>query len=348
MLESPVAPLGWPAPDRDTAVTLAVDSPSLSGRRVARVGPTRFSAPDPASRVRGLSAPLPGLGAIDTSFRADIEGLRALAVIAVLLYHADLLGFSGGYVGVDAFFVVSGFLITRQLLASAARELPARALWAEFSTRRIRWLLPLASLVLLVTLYASYHELGFLRGNVVASDARWSSFFAANLRFARTGTDYLGEQAAPSPLQHFWSLAVEEQFYVVWPLLILSAMAFGRRRRCPAVAPRRDGPGDHRIVRMGVHRTGSNGTWAYFSPATRAWELSLGGLVAVLATVRRPTGRIAGSAAVLGLVAVVVAAFLFDDATAFPATPQWRRPSGPQPSSDFRGVRPLACSPTGR
>src|SRR6478752_3721175 len=153
------------------------------------------------------------------AFRPDIEGLRAIAVLLVLLDHAGLAQVSGGYVGVDVFFVLSGFLITG-LLLKEVRETDGISI-QRFYARRARRLLPAATLVLIVTVVLSYEVFGQIRGNRDAEDARWTALFANPFRSIQQGTDYLGAQQDPSPLQHFWSLAVEEQFYLVWPLLIL-------------------------------------------------------------------------------------------------------------------------------
>lgn len=265
--------------------------------------------------------PLPASISHDHGFRADIEGLRAVAVVLVLLYHFDLLGVSGGYVGVDVFFVISGFLITRLLVRDVETGGSLGGLLATFYARRFRRLLPLATVVLLATVWAAHQWLGFLRGNATARDAGWAAAFLANVHFGRIGTDYLGAQSLPSPLQHFWSLAVEEQFYVVWPLVVAAAMRWGRP--------------DRRLGRLRVVfatvvaasfawcvvQTSSNGTWAYFSPLTRAWELALGAFVAVWAVemrrVPRPVLRWVGA---MALVVVIASAIRFDAATRFPGT----------------------------
>ncbi|HKH29131.1 MAG TPA: acyltransferase, partial [Sphingomicrobium sp.] len=140
-------------------------------------------------------------------------------MILVLLDHAGLAQVSGGYIGVDVFFVLSGFLITG-LLLKEAQETGGISI-GRFYARRARRLLPAATLVLIATVVLSYEVFGQLRANRVAEDARWAALFASNFRSIQQGTDYLGAQQEPSPLQHFWSLAVEEQFYFVWPLLIL-------------------------------------------------------------------------------------------------------------------------------
>ena len=146
-------------------------------------------------------------------FRSDIEGLRALAVLLVLLYHSGIDALAGGYVGVDVFFVVSGFLITGLLWTELRQS--ARVSLVSFYARRARRLLPAAVLVLVTTLVASVALLSPLQAREVVSDATAAAFYVANHRFAALETDYLASQLPPSPLQYYWSLAVEEQFYLV-------------------------------------------------------------------------------------------------------------------------------------
>lgn len=167
----------------------------------------------------------------DRAFRPDIEGLRAIAVTLVLLNHAGWALFGGGYIGVDGFFVLSGVLITGLLIREVGKH--GSISLPQFYARRARRLLPAGTLVLVVTVIASHAVLGPPRGNVIADDARWAALFAASARFITQGADYLGAQAPPSFLQHSWSLAVEEQFSVVWPLLImlLAAIAKGQALR---------------------------------------------------------------------------------------------------------------------
>src|SRR4051794_20604704 len=159
------------------------------------------------------------------TYRPDIQGLRALAVLAVVLFHAGVPGISGGYAGVDVFYVVSGYVVT-ELLLREHRGLSAAAL-ATFWSRRARRLLPAATLVLVTTVVAAVVLLPPLEARSAVTDAVWAAGFAANLRFASLQTDYLGDHA-PSPFQHWWSLGVEEQFYLLWPLLVLALV---RRRR---------------------------------------------------------------------------------------------------------------------
>ena len=153
--------------------------------------------------------------AVSDRFRPDIEGMRAVAVGLVLLYHGFHAPFTGGFVGVDVFFVISGFLITNLLLHEKARN--GRISISRFYARRVRRILPAATLVVLATVFVTYYRLGFIAGNQIADDAKWTAVFTANIHFGLLGTDYLGSKLPPSPLQHMWSLGVEEQFYLVWP-----------------------------------------------------------------------------------------------------------------------------------
>ncbi len=253
----------------------------------------------------------------ERKFRPDIEGLRALAVGLVVLSHAGVRAVEGGYIGVDVFFVVSGFLITGLLVRERATT--GTLSMAGFYARRARRILPAASLVLILTVLASYRWLGFVRGNVIAEDGKWAALFGANLRFASEGTQYLNLTAPPSPLQHYWSLAVEEQFYLVWPLLFLAVAT---------VAPRRSLAAKLAAVLVvvvaasfawSIIQTESNAAWAFFSPLTRAWELALGSLLAVGEPwLRRLSPRIGPWLSWSGLAAVAAAAFVFDNSTAFP------------------------------
>jgi peptidoglycan/LPS O-acetylase OafA/YrhL len=159
-------------------------------------------------------------------FRADIEGLRGVAVLAVVVYHAGLGVVGGGFVGVDVFYVLSGFLITGLLWDELQRT--GRLRFGAFYARRARRLLPAAVVVLVVTVAAASVWLSPLQARVVAQDAVAAAFYMANYRFAALRTDYLAD-VSPSPLQHYWSLGVEEQFYLLWPVLVLVVFVVGRR-----------------------------------------------------------------------------------------------------------------------
>ena len=161
----------------------------------------------------------------DRKFRPDVEGLRAIAVLLVVLYHAGVPCLTGGFVGVDVFFVISGFVITGLLLRERAAS--DRTLLHRFYGRRCRRILPAATLVIILTVLSSYLWLGFIAGDDTAHVARTAALFFANFHFISVGTSYLGSQLPPSALQNYWTLSVEEQFYVVYPtLFILTALLF--------------------------------------------------------------------------------------------------------------------------
>ncbi|WP_250028680.1 acyltransferase family protein [Paractinoplanes maris] len=263
----------------------------------------------PAPASGGDTAPRPA-GAPHLGFRPDIEGLRAIAVVLVVLSHAGINRLAGGYVGVDVFFVISGFLITTLLIKELDRT-DTISLRGFYARRAIR-LLPVSTVVLVTTVVAAWFWLPATRFASIASDALFSTFYGINWRLAYEGTDYLNATAAPSPLQHLWSLAVEEQFYLVWPLLLL---AFWSRRRVLVAL-------SVLVVvslAVSVQQTAAAAPWAYFGSHTRAWELGIGALVAVAGGHLRRTPR--GPAALLtwgGLLAVLVAAVTFDKSTPFP------------------------------
>src|SRR4051812_36589643 len=150
--------------------------------------------------------------------RDDIQGLRAVAVLLVVLGHAGVGFLRGGYIGVDVFFVLSGFLITGLLIAGAERR--GHVSLREFYARRAKRILPAAALALVVIDFAAVHWMNFVRAKEAVVDSLWAAVFSANIAFAHRGADYFARGQPPSPVQHFWSLAVEEQFYLVWPLLI--------------------------------------------------------------------------------------------------------------------------------
>ncbi|WP_189333323.1 acyltransferase family protein [Actinoplanes ianthinogenes] len=244
--------------------------------------------------------------------------MRAIAVTLVVLSHAGLSGLAGGYVGVDVFFVISGFLITTLLLGELQRS--GTISLAKFYARRATRLLPASTLVLLVTLAGAWLWLPATRFKSISLDALYATFYGINWRLASEGVQYLNADAAPSPLQHFWSLAVEEQFYLVWPLLLLIfALTFRSRYRKPVLIAL--GLAVLASLYVSVQVTESSAPYAYFGAHTRAWELGIGALVAIGTT--RLAGLPQPLAAVLtwaGLAAVVTSALLYDDATPFPGT----------------------------
>lgn len=256
----------------------------------------------------------------DRPFRPDVEGLRAVAVLLVVLFHSGISTLSGGYIGVDVFFVISGFVITGVLLRE--RSATGRTSILAFYGRRCRRIIPAATLVIIVTVFSSYIFLGVGAGARTATDGRWATVFLANFHFSAIGTNYLSAQQPPSPLQNYWSLSVEEQFYVVYPTLFLLLAAVRTRVSLRA----RLAVGLLLVIgaslAFSVLDTSSNATSAYFSPFTRAWELALGALVAVgtpWLKKKVPAGvAIAGSW--LGLGAILFAALTFTSKTAYPGS----------------------------
>ena len=272
--------------------------------------------------------------------RADIEGLRAVAILAVVAYHCGL-PVPGGYVGVDVFFVISGYLITSLLWKELSGE--GRLSFAGFYARRARRLLPSAVLVIVVTVLVSIVVTGPLMATAVAKDAVACALYVGNYRFAFQATNYLSSQGPVSPLQNYWSLGVEEQFYLLWPALLLVAFTVGRRlgggggggggrgrhrrgRHRRAAASARPGPVLVALAAVAVlsfwscvYWTHANQPWAFFSLPTRAWELALGGFLALAV---REGRRLPTWAAALmgwaGLAAVGWSLFAFNAQTVFP------------------------------
>ncbi|MFM7950971.1 MAG: acyltransferase family protein, partial [Acidimicrobiaceae bacterium] len=158
--------------------------------------------------------------------RRDIQGIRAIAVLLVLAYHARVPGFSGGYIGVDVFFVVSGFLITSLLVREF--DTTNKISLTNFYARRVRRLLPASLVVVIGTLVISKIWLEPLRLNDLTQDARAAALFATNIVFAVRESDYLQSALPPSPLQHYWSLGVEEQFYIFFPIVVMVLLKLGK------------------------------------------------------------------------------------------------------------------------
>ncbi|MES2093820.1 MAG: acyltransferase family protein [Actinomycetota bacterium] len=255
---------------------------------------------------------------VRSGFRTDIQGLRAVAVVLVVLGHAGVPGFVGGFIGVDVFFVISGFLITGHLLT--ALDQTGRIDLPLFYARRARRILPAALAVIVLTIAAAIAFVPPLRLPEILKDAAASALWVPNLRFAIDQTDYLSG-SAPSPFQHYWSLGVEEQFYLFWPVLLLVTFVLSRRSRRMVVGV----IGIVVVVSFAaVLAVGSiSQPVAFFSLPTRAWELAVGGLVAgvVPAGLRLAPGiasRIAVIAGWLGLAAILLGVFAYRADIAYP------------------------------
>ncbi len=254
-----------------------------------------------------------------SGFRPDIEGLRAVSVLLVLVYHAGVARVKGGFVGVDVFFVISGFLITGLLVREL--ESTGRISLLGFYARRAKRLLPATALVLVATAAATWAFLPLTDRATFATDIFSAAFYVVNWRLADRSVDYLAEDVGPSPVQHFWSLAVEEQFYIVWPLLLaLAAWIFGRR----------GGVGRTRLAFAlafvavpsfvwSLRLTSRDSATAFFVTTTRLWELAVGAAVAIgerrWSALSRPVAVGLGWA---GLVAIACSAFLFREGARWP------------------------------
>lgn len=252
------------------------------------------------------------------NFRADIEGLRGIAVLLVLLFHASIPGFDGGFVGVDVFFVISGFLITGMLLREY--ESTGKISLRNFYARRVRRLLPASVLVLAITLVASIIMLPPLSIPSVMVDISAAALYVSNILFAFRTTDYFAAGSAPSPILHFWSLGVEEQFYLFWPAIFL-LVAYGAKklRMRVGIAIAAIGMSSFAFATYLVTRAGP---WAFFSLPTRAWELALGAMLAVFGN---KLSKIPHWLAVLfgwlGLTAVIYSGIFIKATAPFPSWP---------------------------
>lgn len=232
----------------------------------------------------------------------------------VVLYHAGVPLFAGGYVGVDVFFVLSGFLITGLLVNE--HESSGRLRFGSFFARRVRRLLPASTLVFVGTVVLATLRLNPLERGALVDQSRWVALFAGNIWFARDATEYL-RSATESPFQQYWSLAVEEQFYLVWPFLI-SLLLLKRIRSSVSLLV---GIGAVCIVSFAVSVvwTGTSQPWAFFLLPARAWEMAAGGLLAVLLREgRRLPGVAASLVGWLGAALLLVAVVSYGDSTPFP------------------------------
>ncbi|MCR1980959.1 acyltransferase [Cellulosimicrobium cellulans] len=250
--------------------------------------------------------------------RADIQGLRALAVGLVVVYHLWPHALPGGFVGVDVFFVISGYLIIGSLVREVSRTGTVRL--ATFYTRRIRRLLPASTVVIVLSVVATLLVLPASQWRTVLESALTSALQVQNWALAYGPDEYAQATAGVSPFQHFWSLAVEEQFYLVVPLVLLAVglVTSRRRDRTARVVLTVLGAVVVASLAWSVVLSGSDPGAAYFVTTTRAWELAIGGLVAVLLPRVSLRPRAWSALAALGLVAVVVSAFVYSTDMAFP------------------------------
>lgn len=235
----------------------------------------------------------------------QIQGLRALAALLVTIFHARLV--PGGFIGVDIFYVISGYLITGLILREI--ENTGTLNLQSFYQRRIKRLLPTSVFVLFVTAIVGMFVLPAITRDALGRDLFAAATYISNYLFAWWQNDYQNLNATPSPFIHYWSLAVEEQFYVVWPIFILFLSRYGKRAVLYGVAL-----SSALSLLLSIYQTQTSPIWAFYSLPTRAWELGVGALLLFVPENIWKNRFIPW----LGLAGIAIAAFNFDENTAFP------------------------------
>ncbi len=245
--------------------------------------------------------------------------MRAIAILVIVAYHAGLPGFPGGFIGVDIFFVISGFLITRNLIDESSNN--NLIVLPRFWARRVRRLVPGLALMTIVTLIASSLIVAPFDMLQISKEGASAGLYVSNIVFGFKSQNYFASNINKSPFLHTWSLGVEEQFYLVWPFILYAALIWSRRS---GIVIRKLAPPIFVIIlaasfTSNVVLTDRGSSWAFFSLPTRAWEFALGGLLASLAVRKVPSwcGLALGGA---GLAAIAYADLAFNDATPYPGT----------------------------
>lgn len=261
---------------------------------------------------QGLSQKRPG-------FRADIQALRALAVSLVVLNHLWPARLPGGYVGVDVFFVISGFLITSHLTKELLNTGHVRL--RRFYVRRARRLLPAALVVLGASTIAVWLWLPYTQWTSNAQELVASTLYVENWLLAVKAVDYSAMSSAASAVQHYWSLSVEEQFYLGWPLVLVGLFALARHRRMRKRLVITVGLAAMFVISLGfsIYLTNVAPNEAYFNTATRVWEFAAGAILAMASPANARWSRVARTwLSLSGFVLILVAAAQFNQATSFP------------------------------
>ena len=282
---------------------------------MAMFGPVA-SAPESATLPRSSDSPL----VAPRDLRPEIQALRAIAVLGVVTYHLWPHVVHGGFIGVDIFFVISGFLITSHLLREVAKT--GRIKLASFWARRARRLLPASLLVIAASFLATIAFAPASLWDQFDSEFAASALYVQNWLLAFNSVDYLAADNAASPVQHYWSLSVEEQFYVVWPLLILAGIGIAalvsRVSRRTAIAVVLTVVTGASLIYC-VLLTHFDPAPAYFVTTTRAWEFGLGGLLALLLEKPRPGNPVLRAVLSWGALAVIVLTnFYYTSSISFP------------------------------
>ena len=257
-----------------------------------------------------------------STLRPEIQALRAVAVLVVVVYHLWPGSLTGGFVGVDVFFVISGFLITAHLLREADRT--GRVSLPRFWAKRIRRLLPASLTVLAASAVGVFFLVPQMYWTQFFQEIAASAVYAQNWVLAASSIDYLAAENVASPVQHFWSLSVEEQFYLVWPILIgvvvLVAHRLSARGRRTAVFVALALVAAASVA-FSISYTGTNPGEAYFATTTRAWEFAAGGLLAVIGTATlRASASIRTLVAYAGWAGIAYAVVTYSGQTEFPGS----------------------------
>ena len=239
----------------------------------------------------------------------QIQGLRALAALLVTLFHAKWV--SGGFIGVDIFYVISGFLITGLLIREIERT--GTINFKEFYARRFKRLLPTSFFVLAITAVFSWLLIPATMRSSLGRDIIAAGLYVSNYLFAWWQADYQNLDATPSPVIHYWSLAVEEQFYLLWPLLILLFFMVATKLKKRIALTVLVATVTALSFVFSIYQTETSPIWAFYSLPTRAWELGLGALLVLLPPIK--TKKLVG---LLGFIFVIASAFIFNETTAFP------------------------------
>lgn len=268
---------------------------------------------EPKKPRRFLSSPKEaGTAPEDRAFRPDVEGLRGVAIVLVVLFHAWWLPLNGGYVGVDVFFVISGFVITGLLLRERAST--NHTSLVAFYARRLRRIVPMASLVVVAAIVATHLLLNKTDTNLAASDGRWALVFLANIHLSHVfPSGLIGVHRPPSAIQQYWSLGIEEQFYLVYPTLFLVVAWIAKRWSLRAKLAVVLGAVVIASFVYSVVTTPSNGNMIpYYELTTRAWELALGGLVALgTPLLKRIPSVLAALMTWVGMGGILLGAFVY-------------------------------------
>ena len=250
-------------------------------------------------------------------FRTDIEGLRGISVLVVVLFHLEISLFSGGFVGVDVFFVISGYLLTSLFFKEIEREKFVNVF--AFFSRRVRRLLPASVLTVFGTVLIGWLVLSPFALEELIKDAFAASTYSMNFRLVHQATDYLGSQSSPSIFQHYWSLAVEEQFYLIWPFVFAGLAKLKISREQIGILM-----GILITISFGfsVIQTEQNEIWAFFMLPTRAWEMALGALIACYKDqILLLNEKLIEILSFIGLASILIPCVLYDDFTLYPS---WR------------------------